>query len=257
MDPIEEIVYLEEHMKIAFSVMNDLRKKKELCDVVLHVGELEIFAPKVVLASFSPYFYAMFTNDVLESRQNSITLKSLDPKSVELLIEFAYTAQIRITEENVQEVLPVACILQICPVKKACCDFTQSQLDPSNCIGIKDFAEIYGCLDLSKAAEKFIFRHFLQVSECEEFETLPKDRIVDFISRDELFVKSEDEVLAALLRWVTHDLKNRTQELKDLLKHIRVPFVSNTYLNSIIECCEQGMRSEFKEILIDAFSLSI
>ncbi|PFX14904.1 Kelch-like protein 17 [Stylophora pistillata] len=254
MDPIEEIVYLEEHMKIAFSVMNDLRKKKELCDVVLHVGELEIFAHKVVLASFSPYFYAMFTNDVLESRQNSITLKSLDPKSVELLIEFAYTAQIRITEENVQEVLPVACILQICPVKKACCDFIQSQLDPSNCIGIKDFAEIYGCLDLSKAAEKFIFRHFLQVSECEEFETLPKDRIVDFISRDELFVKSEDEVLAALLRWVTHDLKNRTQELKDLLKHIRVPFVSNTYLNSIIECCEQGMRSEFKEILIDAFS---
>ena len=78
----------------------------------------------------------MFTSDVLESRQNSITLKSMDPNSVELLIEFAYTAQIRITEENVQDVLPVSCILQICPVKKACCDFIQSQLDPSNCIGI-------------------------------------------------------------------------------------------------------------------------
>ena len=85
---------------------------------------------------FSPYFYAMFTSDVLESRQNSITLKSMDPNSVELLIEFAYTAQIRITEGNVQDVLPVSCILQICPVKKACCDFIQSQLDPSNCIGI-------------------------------------------------------------------------------------------------------------------------
>ena len=49
----------------------------------------------------------MFTSDVLESRQNNITLKSMDPKSVELLIEFAYTAQIRITEGNVQDVLPV------------------------------------------------------------------------------------------------------------------------------------------------------
>ena len=143
---------------------------------------------------FSSYFYAMFTSDVLESRQNSITLKSMDPKSVELLIEFAYTAQIRITEENVQDVLPVSCILQICPVKKACCDFIQSQLDPSNCIGIKDFSEIYGCLDLSKAAEKFIFRHFLQASESEKFQTLPEDRLVDLISRDGLFVKSEDEV---------------------------------------------------------------
>ena len=60
-----------------------------------------------------------------------------------------------------------------------------------------------------------------------------------------------------MLRWVTHDLKDRTQELKDLLKHIRVPFVSNTYLNSIIQCCEQDMRSEFKETLIEAFSVSI
>ena len=35
----------------------------------------------------------MFTSDVLESRQNNITLKSMDPKSVEFLIEFAYTTQ--------------------------------------------------------------------------------------------------------------------------------------------------------------------
>lgn len=254
MDPMEENVFLEEHMKLTFGVMNDLRKRKELCDIVLHVGELQIHAHKLVLASFSPYFYAMFTNDVVESRQNSITLKSMDPRSVELLTEFAYTAQIKITEENVQYLLPVACILQILPVKKACCDFLQSQLDPSNCIGIKDFAEIYGCVDLTKAAEKFMFRHFLQVSESEEFEDLSKERLLDFISRDELFVKSEDEVLAALLRWVTHDLKGRTRELKDLLSYIRVPFVSTSYLKSLIQCCEQGLRSEFKQVLIDAFS---
>lgn len=194
MDPMEENIFLEEHMKLTFSIMNDLRKRKELCDVVLCVGQREIDAHKVVLASFSPYFYAMFTNDVIESRQSRITLKSMDPRSVELLIEFAYTAQIRITEENVQNLLPVACILQISPVKKACCDFLKAELDPSNCIGIKDYAEIYGCADLAKAAEKFIFRHFLEVSESEEFEILNQERLIDLISRDELFVKSEDEV---------------------------------------------------------------
>lgn len=181
-------------MKSTFSVMSDLRKRKELCDVVLCVEELEIYAHKVVLASFSPYFYAMFTNDVIESRQNSVTLKSMDPRSVEVLIEFAYTAQIRITEENVQYLLPVACILQISPVKKACCDFLQSQLDPSNCIGIKDYADIYDCIDLAKAAGKFIFRHFLEVSENEEFVSLSKEQLINLISRDELYVKSEDEV---------------------------------------------------------------
>lgn len=241
-------------MKLTFSIMNDLRKRKELCDVILCVEEQEIYAHRVVLASFSPYFYAMFTNDVIESRQDSVTLKSMDSKSVQLLIEFAYTAQIRITEENVQYLLPVACILQISPVKKACCDFLQSQLDPSNCIGIKDFTEIYGCVDLAKAAEKFIFRHFLEVSQSEEFENLTREQLIDFIRRDELYVKSEDEVLGAMLRWVTHDLQNRTQELKQLLDFIRVPFVSNSYLKSLMQCCEQGLRSEFKDMLIQAFS---
>ena len=82
------------------------------------------------------------------------------PKSMELLIEFAYTAQIRITEGNVNATSKSV------PLKKLVnCDFIQWQLAPSNCIGIKDFSEIYGCLDLSKAAENFIFRHFLQVSK--------------------------------------------------------------------------------------------
>ena len=60
-----------------------------------------VFPLFICHVSLSPYFYAMFTSDALESRQNSITLKSMYPKSMELLIEFAYTAQIRITEGNV------------------------------------------------------------------------------------------------------------------------------------------------------------
>ena len=33
MDPMEENIFLEEHMKLTFSIMNDLRKRKELCEV--------------------------------------------------------------------------------------------------------------------------------------------------------------------------------------------------------------------------------
>lgn len=67
MDFIEENVFLEEYMKVIFSVMNELWKKKELCDVVFYVGDLEIYVYKVVLVLFSLYFYVMFMSDVLES----------------------------------------------------------------------------------------------------------------------------------------------------------------------------------------------
>lgn len=50
------------HYHDAFVCMNRMRQRGLLCDIVLHVGTKEIKAHKVVLASCSPYFHAMFTS---------------------------------------------------------------------------------------------------------------------------------------------------------------------------------------------------
>lgn len=54
------------------------------------------------MAAASPYFYAMFTGEMSESKQNIVILKEVDPDALELLIEYCYTAQVKVTEENVQ-----------------------------------------------------------------------------------------------------------------------------------------------------------
>lgn len=53
---------------------------------------------------------------------------------------------------------------QVSNVIDACCAFLEKQLDPSNAIGIANFAEQHGCVDLKKKANQFIERHFTQVS---------------------------------------------------------------------------------------------
>ncbi|KAL8198379.1 UNVERIFIED_CONTAM: Kelch-like protein 17 [Gekko kuhli] len=50
------------HYHDAFVCMNRMRQRGLLCDIVLHVATKEIKAHKVVLASCSPYFHAMFTS---------------------------------------------------------------------------------------------------------------------------------------------------------------------------------------------------
>ena len=90
------------HCNKAFQVMCSLRKQNQLCDVVLKAGTLELAAHKVVLASASPYFFAMFTGEMSESRQNVVTLREIDSAALELLVDFAYTAEIEVTEDNVQ-----------------------------------------------------------------------------------------------------------------------------------------------------------
>lgn len=46
---------------------------------------------------------------------------------------------------------------------QACCDFLERQLDPSNAIGIAHFAEQHACIELSKKANQYIERRFIQV----------------------------------------------------------------------------------------------
>lgn len=55
----------------------------------------------MVLAACSSYFHAMFTS-FEESRQERIVLQGVDPFALQLLIDYVYTAEIHVTEENVQ-----------------------------------------------------------------------------------------------------------------------------------------------------------
>ncbi len=73
-----------------------------LTDVVLVADNMEIPAHRAVLAACSPYFYAMFTGDLAEAKAERIVLQEIDGKALALLIEFVYTSEVHVTEENVQ-----------------------------------------------------------------------------------------------------------------------------------------------------------
>ncbi|XP_069055369.1 kelch-like protein 3 isoform X3 [Pleurodeles waltl] len=90
------------HLGKAFKVMNELRSKKMLCDVVIVAEDVEIDAHRVVLAACSPYFCAMFTGDMSESKAKKVEIKDVDGHTLRKLIDYIYTAEIEVTEENVQ-----------------------------------------------------------------------------------------------------------------------------------------------------------
>lgn len=73
-----------------------------MCDVILVAGATEIPCHKVILCACSQYFYAMFTGNMAEAKANHITLQGIDPSALVLLIDFVYTSEIQVTEENVQ-----------------------------------------------------------------------------------------------------------------------------------------------------------
>ncbi|XP_068121599.1 kelch-like protein 12 isoform X2 [Hyperolius riggenbachi] len=174
------------HAKSILNTMNSLRKSQTLCDVTLRVNMKDFPAHRIVLAACSDYFCAMFTSELSEKGKPYVDIQGLTSSTMEILLDFVYTETVHVTVENVQELLPAACLLQLKGVKQACCDFLESQLDPTNCLGIRDFAETHNCLDLMQAAEVYSQKHFPEVVQHEEFMLLQQEEMEKLIRCDEI-----------------------------------------------------------------------
>lgn len=220
----------DKHPKLTFNELNLIRKRQELCDVVLNVGSKKIYAHKVILAACSPYFRAMFTGELAESRQTEVTIRDIDESAMEILIDFCYTSHIVVEESNVQTLLPAACLLQLAEIQEVCCQFLKTQLDPSNCLGIRAFADTHACRDLLRIADKFTQHNFQDVVEHEEFLLLPLSQLIDICSSDELNVRTEEQVYQAAMAWVKYNIAERRQHLPVVLQHVRMPLLSPKFL---------------------------
>lgn len=210
----------------SFGEMATMRRDQQLCDVLIEVDGGRLPAHRVVLASLSPYFKAMFTSNLAESRQDTVQLKGVDYDSLAALINYAYTSVIAISEDNVQSLLPAANVLQFEEVKSACSHFLRQQLDPTNCLGIKLFAELHGCKELAKAAGVYANRYFLSVSKQEEFLKLPLQEVLRLLNSDHLNTESELDVLQAALNWVQYDETDRAVHTQAILAATRLHLLS-------------------------------
>lgn len=62
-----------------------------------------------------------------------------------------------------QALLPAACLLQLQEIQEVCCEFLKRQLDCSNCLGIRAFADTHSCRELLRIADKFTQQNFPEV----------------------------------------------------------------------------------------------
>ncbi|XP_005148334.1 kelch-like protein 4 [Melopsittacus undulatus] len=214
------------HAEQTFRKMENYLQQKQLCDVLLIVGDQKIPAHRLVLSAVSDYFAAMFTNDVREAKQEEIKMEGVDPDALKALVRYAYTGILELKEDTIESLLAAACLLQLSQVIEVCCNFLMKQLHPSNCLGIRSFGDAQGCTELLKVAHTYTMDHFTEVIKNQEFLLLPANEIAKLLSSDDINVPDEEAIFQALMMWVRHDLQNRQQDLGMLLSYIRLPLLS-------------------------------
>ena len=233
------------HPAQVLSGLNELRQSKQFCDLTIVCDGVEIECHKIVLASFSPYFQAMFSVDLKESQQDKVCIQGVESDMIKLLIDYAYTSVVQITKTNVQSLLSAANLLRILPVRDACCFFMEKNMDEVNCLGIHCFAEAHACTDLQQKAKKFTLCYFSEVCQQDEFLHLSQDKLIEFISDDELNVDNEEIVFNAVMQWLNEDFDTHSKDFHKVLQYVRLPLLSPYFLHDCVE--KHGIITESNE----------
>lgn len=73
------------HFSESSSLLMEMRNNGILCDFTINVKGRTFSVHKNVLASTIPYFYAMLTADMMESKKSEIVMQEVEPKYDQLL----------------------------------------------------------------------------------------------------------------------------------------------------------------------------
>uniref|UniRef100_A0A8C3A1T1 Kelch like family member 10 n=1 Tax=Cyclopterus lumpus TaxID=8103 RepID=A0A8C3A1T1_CYCLU len=211
------------------SVFNDLRLEGQFCDAVIKVEDVEFEIHKVILCKCSPYFLALFQR-WSSSNKKVFVIPGMSPDMMRLIIDFAYTGSVSVTEENVQELLMAADQLNVMDIVQSCCDFLGEQLRADNCIGIFHLTDIILSAELQHRAYRYMADHFEEVAYHDEFLQLPLQQLIDILERDDLNVRNESVAFEAVLRWIDHVPGERKAHVAVLLSKVRLALTSMDYM---------------------------
>uniref|UniRef100_A0A8C6TLE5 Kelch repeat and BTB domain containing 12 n=1 Tax=Neogobius melanostomus TaxID=47308 RepID=A0A8C6TLE5_9GOBI len=211
-----------DHGALLLRQLERMRATEELTDVVLVAEGIPFPCHRVVLSAFSPYFEAMFTCGLKETRAGVVPLRDTPAQSLQLLLGFMYRAELPLTNVNIQGVAAAAFLLHV----------DGARMDPSNVTGLYHWARDLGATNLADLSLRYLCQHFTQVCKEEEVLDLDAHRLGDLLASDDLNVSQEEVVLELVLRWA--EKHRATPECEgqavELLRRVRMELVDPGFL---------------------------
>ncbi|KAJ7984567.1 hypothetical protein DPEC_G00356130 [Dallia pectoralis] len=229
---------------------NEQRKAGLFCDVTLafssgadseRVQSCEFTAHRSVLAASTDYFTPLLGGHFSESLSGRVDMKEWssetgpDAETVESVIQFMYTGEIRVSTANVHEVLELADRFLLVQLKDFCGEFLKKKLSLANCVAVHSLAHMYTLDQLALRAADMIRRNFHKVIQDEEFYTLPFHLVRDWLSDAEITVDSEEVLFDAIVKWVQRNAEEREKYFEELFRLLRLPQIMPTCLTRVVK----------------------
>ncbi|XP_077081901.1 influenza virus NS1A-binding protein homolog B [Siphateles boraxobius] len=206
--------------------MNALRKSGQFCDVRLLVCGHELMAHKAVLACCSPCLFEIFNAD--SEPQGGISLVKFDdlnPDAVEILLNYAYTAQLKADKDLVRDVYSAAKKLKLERVRQICGDYLLSKMDSQSAISYRNFASSMADGRLLGKIDGYIQDHLQEISEQDDFLKLPRLKL-EVMLEENLNLPGNGKLYSKVISWVQRSLWKNGYPLEKLMEEVQTLYYS-------------------------------
>ena len=208
------------------------RDNDHFLDATLVAGGRRIQGHKAVLISFSPYLHGLFTSGLSESKLDEVEINDVDGAALAAVVGCFYTGTVSVSVATAGSVIRTANMLQVGAIEVAVNDFFVKNLQPGT--AFKELAGFAtemavgpsGCA-LQQKCLQYIWAEFPACAASPAFlEVGDLALLAKVLESDALAAKGEDDVLAAVRAWVTHDKASRAAAVKTLLPLVRFPLLT-------------------------------
>lgn len=217
--------------------LKELLKENKFIDCILKVGDRSFPCHKLILAACSPYFRELyFSEDGTEIDTNKeVVMENLDPTIMEMVVNYLYSADIDITDDNVQDILAVSSRFQIPSLFTVCVNYLQKKLSLTNCLAMFRLGLVLNSPRLAVAARDYIVDRFETLAKEEEFSELSSPELLAIIGGDSVNVEKEEVVFESLMKWIRKDQENRVKNLGEAFDCIRFRLLPEKYFRDKVE----------------------
>ncbi|XP_029929795.1 kelch-like protein 41b [Myripristis murdjan] len=213
--------------------LKELLNENKFVDCTLKVGDRSFPCHRLIMAACSPYFREIFfTEDGKEVEDTKeVVLDDVNPAILDMVVKYLYSAEIDLTDDNVQDIFAVANRFQIPSVFTVCVNYLQKKLSLGNCLAIFRMGLVLNCPRLAVAARNYIADRFEFLYKGDEFLQLAPHELFAIIGGDALNVEREELVFEAVMGWVRHEKEKRVKVLKDAFNCVRFRLLPEKYFN--------------------------
>ncbi len=222
-----------EGARLVLQHMYDLWRENRLCDVVLHTAGGDLTAHKLALGAHSPALADKF-KDFPTGEIIAIDVTDISRETVQCLLHFIYTTDIKITRQNVAYILFGARELELHVVIHLCLEFLSSY-NETTAIVYLEIAESNGLQQLASQILTYIAENFVLITNSQSFLQMSFQKLLVFLSNDSLNVLDELQLFYAVVRWVDYDRNQRLPVAALLLRCVRFQLIPPELIATKVE----------------------